>query len=137
MKRRLSRTVAVLALAVACSTTAPSQAQTAIPKAARSPDVRQGVAGIAVPDSPMARAARQAIRNAEGELMYQHSIRVYYWAALAGQRKGLSFGPDLLYVAALFHDYGLTAVCGRPLRGKWFFEISDAVGSGASVCPAC
>ncbi|WP_082564453.1 recombinase family protein [Caulobacter sp. Root1472] len=30
-----------------------------------------------------------------------------------------------------------TSVCGRPGRGKRFFEISSAVGSGASVCPAC
>jgi hypothetical protein len=123
MKRFLSLTVAALTLVIAASGTGPGQAQTSIPQAASAPDVRQGVAGIAVPDSPLARAARQTIRDAEGELMYQHSMRVYYWAALAGQRKGLSFDPDLLYVAALFHDYGLTAAYGEShLR----FEVDGA-----------
>jgi hypothetical protein len=39
--------------------------------------------------------------------------RVYYWAALSGKRKGLTFDPELLYVAAMFHDYGLTAGYGE------------------------
>jgi HD superfamily phosphodiesterase len=34
-------------------------------------------------------------------------------AALSGKRKGLTFDPELLYVAAMFHDYGLTAGYGE------------------------
>jgi hypothetical protein len=36
-----------------------------------------------------ARDAAALIRDREGELLFQHSTRVYYWAALAGRRKGL------------------------------------------------
>jgi hypothetical protein len=32
---------------------------------------------------------------------------------LAGKRKGLDFEPELLYVAAMFHDFGLTAGYGE------------------------
>ncbi|WP_323980666.1 HD domain-containing protein [Bradyrhizobium sp. 521_C7_N1_3] len=39
-------------------------------------------------------------------------MRVYCWAALAGRRKGMAFDQELLYVAAMFHDYGLTANYG-------------------------
>jgi HD superfamily phosphodiesterase len=63
---------------------------------------------IELPTSKLAREAAQMVRSAEGEMLFQHSMRVYFWAALAGKRKGLVFDPDLLFVAAMFHDYGLT-----------------------------
>jgi hypothetical protein len=73
------------------------------------PNIGDEVAGIAIPDSKLARDAAQLVREREGELLFQHSTRVYYWAALEGKRRGLAFDPELLYVAAMFHDFGLTA----------------------------
>ncbi|QYY34068.1 HD domain-containing protein (plasmid) [Cupriavidus pinatubonensis] len=63
---------------------------------------------IAIPDSKLTRDAAQYIRDSEGEFLFEHSTRVYYWAALTAQRSGLPHDPQLLYVAAMFHDYGLT-----------------------------
>jgi hypothetical protein len=37
-----------------------------------------------------------------------HSTRVYYFGSLAGKRHGLKFDAELLYIAAMFHDMGLT-----------------------------
>jgi len=71
------------------------------------------VAGVQVPDSGLAREAARIIRRSEGDFLFQHSTRVYYWAALAGKRKGLVFDPELLYVAAMFHDFGLTSAYGN------------------------
>lgn len=71
------------------------------------------VADVKVPDSQLARDAAKLVRDAEGDLLYQHSMRVYYWAALAGKRKGLSFDPELLFVAAMFHDFGVTSGYGQ------------------------
>ncbi|UVF22624.1 HD domain-containing protein (plasmid) [Microvirga terrae] len=76
-------------------------------------DANDGISGIRIPDSPLARDAAKLIRDTEGDLLFQHSTRVYYWAALAGKRKGLDFDPELLYVAAMFHDFGLTAGYGE------------------------
>lgn len=73
------------------------------------PNAADDIAGLKVPASKLARDAARAVRSAEGELLFEHSMRVYYWAALAGKRKGLDFDLDLLFVAAMFHDYGLTA----------------------------
>ena len=67
---------------------------------------------IQVPDSVLARDAAEAISDTEGELLFLHSMRVYCWAALAGGRKGMAFDQKLLFVAAMFHDYGLTARYG-------------------------
>jgi len=63
---------------------------------------------VTIPDSKLARDAAQTIRDSEGDFLFQHSTRVYYWAALSARRSGLSYDPQLLYVAAMFHDYGLT-----------------------------
>src|SRR5262245_59068273 len=66
------------------------------------------VAGIRVPDSAMARAATQLVRDTEDDLLYNHSRRVFFWGALTGERRGLKYDPELLYMGAMFHDMGLT-----------------------------
>ena len=66
------------------------------------------ISGVKIPDSKLARDATQFIRDTESEFLFQHSTRVYFWGALAAKRKGLTFDPELLYTAAMFHDVGLT-----------------------------
>ena len=61
-----------------------------------------------VPDSKLAREATELVRDTESPLLFNHSTRVYYFGALAGQRLGLKFDPELLYIGAMFHDMGLT-----------------------------
>ena len=67
------------------------------------------ICGVTAPDSRIAREATELLRDASSELLFQHSLRVFYWAALAGNRKGLGYDPELIYVGAMFHDFGLTA----------------------------
>jgi hypothetical protein len=67
------------------------------------------ISGVKIPDSQLAREATQFVRDTESDLLFQHSTRVYFWGALAGKRKGLTFDPELLYTAAMFHDVGLTS----------------------------
>jgi HD domain len=66
------------------------------------------IAGITIPDSKMARDLMQLIRSMESDLLFHHSTRVYLFGSLTGQRRGLSYDPELLYVSAMFHDVGLT-----------------------------
>jgi hypothetical protein len=66
------------------------------------------ISGVRIPDSKMAREVGQLIRDTESDLLFNHSTRVYFWAALTGKRNGLMFDPELLYTAAMFHDIGLT-----------------------------
>lgn len=47
------------------------------------------IPGIAIPDSRIAREATELVRDQADDLLFHHSIRVYYWSALAGKRKGL------------------------------------------------
>jgi hypothetical protein len=66
------------------------------------------VQGVSIPDSRLAREITELVRDTESPLLFHHSSRVYYFGALAGMHRGLSFDPELLYAAAMFHDMGLT-----------------------------
>jgi HD domain len=65
------------------------------------------IAGIRVPDSAMAKAATELVRDTETDLLFHHSRRVFLFGALAGNRKNLDYDPELLYVGAMFHDMGI------------------------------
>jgi hypothetical protein len=81
------------------------------------------ISGVKIPDSKIAREATAFIRDTESDMLFTHSMRVYLWGALAGQRDGLVFDPELLYVAAMFHDFGLLdRFRESPLR----FEVDGA-----------
>ncbi len=81
------------------------------------------VAGIRVPDSALARDVTEFIRDAEDDLLYNHSRRVFFFGALQGVRRGLQPDRELLYAAAMFHDMGLT----EPYRTSTIrFEVDGA-----------
>lgn len=84
------------------------------------PDI---IAGVRLPDSAMARAATALVRDTEDDLLYNHSRRVFLWGALTGERRGLRYDVELLYIGAMFHDLGLTERYASPdLR----FEVDGA-----------
>ncbi|MBT2790072.1 HD domain-containing protein [Paraburkholderia strydomiana] len=81
------------------------------------------VAGITIPSGPMSRAAAKfAIANMP-DVLYRHSVRVFLFAALIGQRRRVAYDADLLYVTALFHDVGLTPPYQSSQRR---FEVDSA-----------
>jgi hypothetical protein len=51
------------------------------------PTATDEVSGIRIPDSQLARDAAQLACDDEGDFLFQHSTRVYYWTDLAGKRK--------------------------------------------------
>ena len=81
------------------------------------------IVGVRIPDSRMAREITELIRDTESDVLFHHSVRVYYWGALSGKRNGLAFDAELLYAAAMFHDIGVTPhYHGSQLR----FEVDGA-----------
>src|ERR1700748_669137 len=63
--------------------------------------------GLVVPDSLLAKEATGVLRQYSTDLLFNHSIRVYLFAAEQGRQQKLRFDPELLYIAAAFHDLGL------------------------------
>jgi HD superfamily phosphodiesterase len=64
-------------------------------------------AAATIPDSQLARQITEFVRDTETELLFNHSSRVYSFAALAGHWRGMKFDRELLYAGAMFHDMGL------------------------------
>ena len=63
---------------------------------------------VIIPDSLLAKEATDILREHTGDLLFNHSVRVYLFAAEQGRQRKLRFDAELLYVAAAFHDLGLT-----------------------------
>jgi HD superfamily phosphodiesterase len=83
----------------------------------------QTIADIVIPDSPLVREVTEFIREAENDLLFDHSRRVFLFGALQGRRRGLKPDLELLYVGAMFHDLGLT----QPYRtSNLRFEVDGA-----------
>jgi hypothetical protein len=82
----------------------------------------QSIAGVAIPDTKLAREIQEFVRDTETDLLFNHSSRVYYFAALAGKRKQLHFDAELLYAGAMFHDMGLMPSQSTANR----FEVDSA-----------
>src|SRR5215218_4617834 len=67
----------------------------------------QTIAGVAIPDTALAREATEFVEDTATQLLFDHSRRVFLWAALQGVKLGVDYDPELLYVGAMFHDIGL------------------------------
>src|SRR4051812_47052835 len=88
-----------------------------------------------VPDSALARYARDLIAEVAEPFLVNHSVRAYAWAVELARHDGLGFDAEILYVAALLHDIGL--VPAYDVGGC--FEIDGAVAARSFVlehgCP--
>ncbi|GAB5897580.1 HD domain-containing protein [Mycolicibacterium mageritense] len=81
------------------------------------------IADIVVPDTELVRDVTAFILDAEDDLLFHHSRRVFLFGALQGRRLGLEPDLELLYAGAMFHDIGLT----ERYRGSMLrFEVDGA-----------
>jgi hypothetical protein len=78
---------------------------------------------LVIPDSLLAKEATDILRQHSTDLLFNHSIRVYLFAAEQGRQRNLRFDPELLYVAAAFHDLGLIKKFSSPDER---FEVDSA-----------
>jgi hypothetical protein len=68
----------------------------------------------APPDSRLARAAEDRARELSTPALYAHCLRTWGFASLFAQRDRVAHDPELLYLACVLHDLGLTpALLGR------------------------
>ena len=60
------------------------------------------------PDSKLAREAEEQVRELSSPQLYGHCLRTWAFAALFAQRDRVEHDPELLYLACILHDLGLT-----------------------------
>lgn len=88
------------------------------------------IAGIEIPDTALVREATDLVREAENDLLFHHSRRVFLFGALQARRLGLKPDLELLYVGALFHDLGLTESYATTVQR---FEVDGANAARAFI----
>src|SRR6202789_1053790 len=72
------------------------------------------ISSTSIPDTKLAKEATQILREQSTDLLYNHSLRVYLFAAEQGRQQKLRFDPELLYVSAAFHAFGLIKNVSSP-----------------------
>ncbi|TDQ00403.1 HD domain-containing protein [Labedaea rhizosphaerae] len=65
------------------------------------------IAGLAVPETVAVAEATTHLRETTSPLIYHHSRRVFFFSLMHARELGVAPDPELLYVAAMFHDSGL------------------------------
>jgi len=81
--------------------------------------------GMPVPDSALARRARDLITEVASSSLVNHSVRSFAWAVELARHDRVEFDPEILYVSAILHDIGL--VPAYDLGGC--FEIDGAIAA--------
>ena len=81
--------------------------------------------GLELPKSPLADSSVALCRAVSPEYLVAHCFRTYAWAALLAQRDNLRFEAELLFVACILHDLGLTDVAA-PTEKVPCFAVSGA-----------
>jgi hypothetical protein len=80
------------------------------------------VAGIAIVDSKIAKEATKLAQEASPPFLFNHAARTFLFGALIGKASGLKVDHELLYIACILHDIGLT----EQFVGDLPFEIQGA-----------
>ena len=81
--------------------------------------------GMSVPDSALARRARELITDVAAPFLVNHSVRSYAWAVELARHDQPHFDPEILYVSAMLHDVGL--VPAYDLGGC--YEVDGAIAA--------
>jgi 5'-deoxynucleotidase YfbR-like HD superfamily hydrolase len=80
------------------------------------------VAGIRLVDSRIARAATDLSRSVSPPYLFNHAVRTFLFASLIGRALGQKVDEEVLYLACILHDLGLT----ERFAGDPPFEIQGA-----------
>jgi hypothetical protein len=87
---------------------------------------------IVYPDSACARAATEKLESLSTPALANHSHRSYIWASLLGQLDRTRWDPEILFVAMMLHDLGLTESVHGSCTAAQCFTL-DAVHAAGDV----
>jgi HD-GYP domain-containing protein (c-di-GMP phosphodiesterase class II) len=87
---------------------------------------------VPVPDSALARKAERHAAELSSEALLNHCHRTYLWGSLLAQADGTKVDdPELLYVASLLHDLGVTDAHFGKDRGAHCFAVEGGFAAEA------
>jgi len=80
------------------------------------------VAGVRLVDSEIAKLATDFSRSVSPPYLFNHAVRTFLFGSLVGRALGQEFDEEILYLACVLHDLGLT----ERFQGDAPFEIQGA-----------
>jgi hypothetical protein len=86
------------------------------------PSLPSMVAGVRLVDSEIATRATELSRTVSPPYLFNHAVRTFLFASLTGRALGQKFDEEVLYLACILHDLGLT----ERFEGDAPFEIQGA-----------
>lgn len=85
---------------------------------------------LEIPDSTLCRQAVEWVAQASPLFLLNHCLRCYAFAAALGRRDGGRFDRELLFLACILHDLGLTCQA----EGSRAFEVEGADRAYRFLC---
>ena len=80
------------------------------------------IGGITSPDSALAHKATMLAEQVHNGPVLNHVYRTWWFAEFLGKKRGLNYDRELLYIASVLHDLGLTREYAADKR----FEVDGA-----------
>ena len=80
------------------------------------------IAGIRIPDTRLAVEATKLVREVSSPALFNHVVRTYIFGEQLGRTLGMRYDTELVYLAAVMHDLGLTP----PYMAAGRFEVDGA-----------
>jgi hypothetical protein len=108
--------------AILTHTVSPSVGWESTSSSVTGPSWPTEVAGVRVKTNVIISLAIQELRNTSSAVLVNHAARTFYFGALIGHANKNNFDTELLFLACLLHDLGLTEAHMGPLP----FEIQGA-----------
>jgi len=87
------------------------------------PNLPATIAGVKIPDSYAAKQAAIQAQDVEAPAIFRHSARSFVFAELISQARGVKHDTEIVYIAAMLHDIGLSKEFATPHQR---FEIDGA-----------
>ncbi len=86
------------------------------------------------PDSALARSAEECARELSTPELYAHCLRTWAFAEMFAARERARHDPELLYLACLLHDLGLTGAHDGADPSAQCFAVEGARAAHQRIC---
>jgi hypothetical protein len=90
-------------------------------------DPRREIAGVTVPDTPLIARSIEKARALSEPYLFNHAVRSWLFAVQLAELQGVSYDEEVVAVASLLHDIGLTS----EYEGTRRFEVEGAEAAHA------
>jgi len=83
---------------------------------------RREIAGVSVPDTPLVARSMEEARSVSDPYLFNHAVRSWLFSVQLADVQGLRYDEEVVAVASLLHDIGLT----KAYQGTRRFEVEGA-----------